>query len=206
MTKRLVVIGGVAAGMSAAAKAKRVDREMDVVVYERGPFVSYGACGMPYLIAGDIPDYRSLIARTPEQMAKQGVQVHLRHKVTAVDPDAHTVTVRDLEGERELVQRYDKLVIATGAGAIRLPIPGSDLDGVYLLRSLEDGIALRGLFAEPQERWPQQAVILGGGYVGVEMAESLRRLGLAVTMVIRSGQVMRTTLDDDVRALLEEDP
>ena len=124
MTKRLVVIGGVAAGMSAAAKAKRVDREMDVVVYERGPFVSYGACGMPYLIAGDIPDYRSLIARTPEQMAKQGVQVHLRHEVTAVDADARTVTVRDLTGEREFVQSYDQLVIATGAGAIRLPIPG----------------------------------------------------------------------------------
>jgi NADPH-dependent 2,4-dienoyl-CoA reductase/sulfur reductase-like enzyme len=205
MTKRLVVIGGVAAGMSAAAKAKRVDREMEVVVYERGPFVSYGACGMPYLIAGDIPDYRRLIVRTPEQMAKQGVQVHLRHEVTAVDPDAHTVTVRDLEGEREFIRRYDKLVIATGAEAIRLPVPGSDLDGVYSLRSLEDGIALQGLFAEPKERWPRQAVILGGGYVGVEMAESLQRLGLAVTMVIRSGQVMRTTLDDDVRALLEEE-
>jgi NADPH-dependent 2,4-dienoyl-CoA reductase/sulfur reductase-like enzyme len=205
MTRRLVVIGGVAAGMSAAAKAKRVDREMDVVVYEKSPFISYGACGMPYLIAGDVPDYRDLIARTPEQMAKQGVQVHVRHEVTAIDPDAHAVTVRDLEGEREFTRRYDELVIATGARALRPPVPGSELDGIYLLRSLEDGIALQRLFAEPGERRPRRAVILGGGYVGVEMAESLRRLGLAVTMLVRSGQVMRKTLDDDVRALLEEE-
>jgi NADPH-dependent 2,4-dienoyl-CoA reductase/sulfur reductase-like enzyme len=205
MTRRLVVIGGVAAGMSAAAKAKRVDREMDVVVYEKSPFVSYGACGMPYLIAGDVPDYRDLIARTPEQMAKQGVQVHVRHEVIAIDSGAHAVTVRDLEGEREFTRRYDKLVIATGARAIRPPVPGSGLDGIYVLRSLEDGIALQRLFARPEERRPRRAVILGGGYVGVEMAESLRRLGLAVTMLVRSGQVMRKTLDDDVRALLEEE-
>ncbi|HET91210.1 MAG TPA: NADH oxidase [Chloroflexi bacterium] len=202
MTKRVVVIGGVAAGMSAAAKAKRVDPALEVVVYERGPYISYGACGMPYFIAGDVPDYQDLIARTPEQMAEQGVKVHLHHKVVGIAPDAHTVTVRDGEREQEFVQEYDRLVIATGARALELPLPGADLPGLFVLRSLVDGIAVKQ-FLDQQS--PQQAVVIGGGYVGVEMAETFRRLGLAVTMVIRSGQVMRQQLDHDVRALVEDE-
>jgi len=206
MGKRLVVIGGVAAGMSAAAKAKRVNREMEVVVYEKSPYISYAACGMPYFIAGDVADYRSLIVRTPERMAKQGVQVHVRHEVTAIDPDARTVAVHDLEGGREFTQSYDRLVIATGARPVRPPLPGLDLEGVFVLRSLEEGRAIRRFLVEDREHRehrPRRAIVLGGGYVGVEMAESFRRLGLEVRMVIRSGKVMRTTLDDDVRELLE---
>ncbi len=201
MTKRVVVIGGVAAGMSAAAKAKRENPKLEVVVYERGPYISYGACGMPYFIAGDIADYRDLIARTPEQMGEQGVEVHLHHEVVSIHPDAHTVTVRDREREREFEQRYDKLVIATGARATAPPLPGADLPGIFALRSLVDGIAVKQ-FLERQA--PKQAVVVGGGYVGVEMAETFRRLGLAVRMAIRSGQVMREQLDDDIRSLVEE--
>ena len=206
MSKRLVVIGGVAAGMSAAAKAKRVDRELEVVVYERGPFISYAACGMPYYIAGDVPDYQELIVRTPAQMAKQGVEVHVRHEVTAIDVTAHTVTVRDRteQGEdgRTFTQDWDKLVIATGARAAQPSMPGVDLPGVFALRALSQGMALRRFL---DERQPRQAIVVGGGYIGVEMAETFRRLGLDVKMLIRSGQVMRTTLDDDVRALVEEE-
>ena len=205
MTKRLVVIGGVAAGMSAAAKAKRVNREMEAVVYEKGPYISYAACGMPYFIAGDVADYRSLLARTPEQMAKQGVEVHVRHEVTAIDPDARTVTVRDLEGGREFTPGYDRLVIATGARPVRLSMPGVDLKGVFVLRSLEEGRALQRFLFEDKEHGPRRAVVLGGGYVGVEMVETFRRLGLDVKMVIRSGKVMRAALDDDVRAVVEEE-
>jgi len=202
MGKRLIVIGGVAAGMSAAAKAKRVSRDMEVVVYEKSAYISYAACGMPYLVAGDIPDYRDLLARTPEQMAKQGVEVHVRHEVIAIDPETHTVTVRDLEKGREFAHRYDKLVIATGAGAVRPVVPGLDLEGVFLLRSMEDGLALQRFISEHA---PQRAVILGGGYVGVEMAETFRRLGLDVNMVIRSGEVMREALDEDVRMLVADE-
>jgi len=206
MSKRLVVIGGVAAGMSAAAKAKRVDREREVVVYERGPFISYAACGMPYYIAGDVPDYQELIVRTPAQMAKQGVEVHVRHEVTAIDVAAHTVTVRDRTEQggdgRTFTQDWDKLVIATGARAAQPSMPGVDLPGVFALRALSQGMALRRFL---DERQPRQAIVVGGGYIGVEMAETFRRLGLDVKMLIRSGQVMRTTLDDDVRALVEEE-
>ncbi len=202
MVERLVVIGGVAGGMSAAAKAKRVNREMEVVVYERGPYVSYAACGMPYFIAGDVTDYRSLIARTPEQMAKQGVEVHVRHEVMAVDPEAQTVTVRDLEREREFTQRYDRLVIATGAHPVLPRLPGRRLKGVFALRSLEDGLAIQRFVTE---RRPQRALVLGGGYVGVEMAETFRRLGLDVKMIVRSGKVLRATIDDDMREVVEEE-
>ena len=114
MAQRLIVIGGVAAGMSAAAKAKRTGRDLEVVVYEKGPFISYAACGMPYFLAGDIPDYRELLARTPEQMRKQGIVVCIHHQVRAIDAKTQTVTVRDLQAEREFSQSYDKLVIATG--------------------------------------------------------------------------------------------
>jgi NADPH-dependent 2,4-dienoyl-CoA reductase/sulfur reductase-like enzyme len=188
--------------MSAAAKAKRIDTELEAVVYEKSPYISYAACGMPYYIAGDIPDHRSLFARTPEQMAKQGVQVRLRHEVTSLDPQAQVVRVRSLDDDREFEERYDSLVIATGARPIQPNLPGTDLENVFLLRSFTEGLGLRRFV---EESHPRQAVIIGGGYVGVEMAETFRRLGLQVKMVIRSGKVMRATLDDDVRALLEDE-
>ncbi len=202
MPKRLIVIGGVAAGMSAAAKARRTGRDLDVIVYEKGPYISYAACGMPYLLAGDIHDYRELIVRTPQQMSKQGVQVHVRHEVTRIDPEGRTVIVRDLQSGTEFSQDYDKLVIATGARPAWLSIPGTNLDGIFGLRSLESGLAMQRFLAD---RKPRRAVIVGGGYIAVEMAETLRRLGLGATMVIRSGQVLRATLDDDMRALVENE-
>lgn len=204
MVERLVVIGGVAAGMSAAAKASRENRGMEVVVYERGGFISYAACGMPYWLAGDVPDFRALIVRTPEQMAKQGVQVHVHHEVTAIDPGVQTVTVRDLEAGREFSQDYDRLVIATGARAALPPFadPAPGLEGVLGLRSLESGLAVRRFL---DEHTPRRAVIVGGGYIAVEMAETLHRLGLEITMLIRSGQVLRSSLDDEARAAVEKE-
>jgi NADPH-dependent 2,4-dienoyl-CoA reductase/sulfur reductase-like enzyme len=205
MSHRLIVIGGVAAGMSAAAKAVRVDREIEAVVYEKSPYISYAACGMPYLVAGDVADYRDLVVRTPEQMAKRGVEVHVHHEVVGIDPQARTVTVRDLQREREFVDRYNRLVIATGARPVEPALPGTNLKGVFVLRALDEGRALQRFLAGRAEQGLQQAIVLGGGYVGVEMAETFRRLGLEVTMVIRSGEVMRKTLDDDVRELVEEE-
>ncbi len=201
MTQRLIIIGGVAAGMSAAARARRTDRSLEVEVYEKSPHVSFAACGMPYMIAGDIPDHQDLVARTPEQMAAQGVQVHLQHEAIAFDPAAHTVTIRDPDGN-EFTRTYSRLVIATGASPIRPDIPGSDLEGVFALRPLASGLAVRQFV---EDRKPQKAMVIGGGYVGVEMAETLRRLGLQVKMLIRSGKVLRASLDDDMRRLVEDE-
>jgi NADPH-dependent 2,4-dienoyl-CoA reductase/sulfur reductase-like enzyme len=199
MSQRLIVIGGVAAGMSAAAKAKRANRDLEVVVYEKGSFISYAACGMPYLLAGDIVAHQALIQRTPEQMAGQGVLVHLRHEAMAVDPQAGTVTIRDLDGGRSFVQIYDRLVIGTGARPSWPSLPGSQLDGIFGLRSLQSGLVVRRFLAEHK---PSKAVVIGGGYIGVEMAETLHRLGLEVTLIIRSGKVLSATLDDDMRKLV----
>jgi NADPH-dependent 2,4-dienoyl-CoA reductase/sulfur reductase-like enzyme len=201
MTNRLIVIGGVAAGMSAAARARRTDRNLEVVVYEKSPYISFAACGMPYMIAGDVPNHRDLIARTPEQMAAQGVKVNLHHEAVALDPVAHSVTIRD-PGNGEFTQTYSKLVIATGASPIRPTVPGSELEGVFALRPLQSGLTIREFI---KDRSPHRAIVVGGGYVGVEMAETLRRLGLEVKMLIRSGKVLRTALDDDMRNLVEEE-
>ncbi len=196
MGQRLIVIGGVAAGMSAAAKARRTQRDVEVMVFEKGSFISYAACGMPYYLAGDITDHRELIVRTPEQMIAQGVDVHIRHEVTAVDVQERTVTVQDHDRGRELQLGYDKLVIATGARAECPPLDGCGLDGVYGLRSLESGLAVHRFLTEHK---PNTAVIVGGGYIGIEMAETFRRLGIETTMLIRSGEVLRTTIDEDMR-------
>ena len=202
MHKRLVVVGGVAAGMSAAAKAKRVNRELDVVVFEKGAYISFAACGMPYLLAGDIAEHRELIMRTPPQMAEQGVDVRIHHEVTEIAHQTRTVIVRDREQGQEFAQPYDRLVLATGARPVHPEVPGSDLEGVFALRGLDSGLAMQSHLSQ---RRPKQAVVVGGGYIGVEMAEALRRRGLEVTMVIRSGKVLRTMLDDDTRELVHRE-
>jgi CoA-dependent NAD(P)H sulfur oxidoreductase len=199
MADRLVVIGGVAAGMSAAAKAKRSRRDLEVVVYEKGGYISYAACGLPYFLAGDVPRIEGLIVRTPEQMIKQGIDVKIHHEVTSIDPQRRSVQVRDLRGERTFEQSYDHLVIATGAQPACPPLPGCDLGGIFGLRSLESGLAIQQHLRETK---PKRALIAGGGYIAVEMAETLRRLGLEVMLLVRSGQVLRTTLDDDMRELV----
>lgn len=200
MTRRLVVIGGVAAGMSAAAKARRVDPELEILVYEQSPHISYAACGMPYFLAGDVPDHKHLIVRTPAQMAEQGVHVHVEHEVKEIHANTRTVSVHDLPGDRVFSMPYDRLVIATGARPHTPRLPGRDLDGVFGLRSLASGLAVDEYL---KTHHPSSAVVIGGGYVGLEMAETFRRLGLDVKIVVRSGQVMRTSLDADVRRLLE---
>lgn len=188
--------------MSAAAKAKRVNPDLEVTAYEKGPYISYAACGLPYYVAGDVPNYQDLIVRTPQQMAQRGVQVHVHHEATAIDPDGRAVRVRDLGEGREFIQEYDHLVIATGARPAGGRLAGSDLEGVFPLRSIDQGRSVRRFLVE---REPQRAVIIGGGYIGVEMAETLRHRGLDVFMLIRSGKVLRTALDDDVRLIVEEE-
>lgn len=176
---KIVVIGGVAAGMSAAAKAKRTNPELDVTVFEKSCYISYGACGMPYVIGGSIESLDKLIARTPEEMAEQGVTVKVRHEVTHIDPDAKTVTVNNLEDGETLSHPYDKLVLATGAVPVRPELPGIDLEGVHVLRLVEDAAAIQ----ETIQKGAEEAVIIGGSYIGLELAEALVAAGLKVRVV-----------------------
>jgi len=192
MTERLVVIGGCAAGMSAASKARRMNPDLEIVVYERTGFVAYGECGLPYYVSGLVEDHNTLVVRTPEQFAKRGIETHLRHEVTGIDAQNRRVRVTDLESGETREEAYDKLVIATG-GRPAMPAdttgfsPG-DLSGVFVVRALEDGIAIREFV---QRERPRRAVIIGAGYIGLEMAESFCMLGLETTVVGRPPQVLK---------------
>jgi NADPH-dependent 2,4-dienoyl-CoA reductase/sulfur reductase-like enzyme len=198
---RLLVIGGGAAGMSAAAKARRTNPQMEILAFERSGFVSYGACGLPYYIKGDIADYRALVIRTPEQFAKQGITVRVRHEVTGLDTARGRVTVRDLDGGTESVFDYDVLVLAAGAVPARPPIAGLDLAGVFSLRQVEDGIAIRTWI---EQNAPKNAVVVGGGYIGLEMAEALAAHGIRVTILEMLPQVL-PNFDPPMAALAVEE-
>ena len=176
----MIVIGGVAAGMSAASKLRREDPEAEIVVYERGSFLSYGACGLPYYIGGWNEDPQKLIARTPEKFREMGIETHLRHEALRVDPREKTVTVRDLESGREFTDRYDRLMIAVGCRSAAPPVPGYDLPAVFSLRSMEDGLLLHEVARLPGVH---HVAIVGGGAIGVEMAEALVKLGKQVTLL-----------------------
>jgi len=199
MAERLIIIGGVAAGMSAAAKARRVNPDLEIVVYEKSGYISYGACGFPYFIKGDVPRLSDLIARTPEQMAGQGVVVYVGHEVVEIDPAQRTVRVMDQKNGRLLTDHWDKLIITTGANVNRPPIPGVNLPGVFTLRTVEDALAIRRWLVEKK---PKHGVIVGAGYIGLEMAEALQAHNVAVTLVEMADQVM-PGLDADMAALVQ---
>jgi NADPH-dependent 2,4-dienoyl-CoA reductase/sulfur reductase-like enzyme len=199
--KRLVVVGGVAAGMSAAARARRLDPELEIVAYERTGYVSYGSCGLPYLISGVVPDVSALIARTPEQFARQGIETHTHHEVTAIDTGQQTVKVRDLDEGSEFSVAYDQLVVATGGSPVRPPIEGLDLEGVFALRNVEDGAAINHYIAQ---RRPRRAVIIGGGYIGVEVAEAFVQRKLETTLLNRPPQVL-DSFDPDVAQKMQDE-
>jgi NADPH-dependent 2,4-dienoyl-CoA reductase/sulfur reductase-like enzyme len=193
---RLVVIGGDAAGASAAGRAKRLDPSRDVVVFEKGEVTSYAACGLPYLIGGEVGDGRNLVARTPDEHRAAGLDVRTGHDVVGIDLDARCVTVHDMAHDRTITEGFDDLVIATGASPIRPPLAGIDASGILGIRSIPDADAIDAII---DDRHPERAVVVGAGYIGVEMAEALVERGLHVTMVEQRDTPM-ATLDAEMSA------
>ncbi|MFF0595521.1 FAD-dependent oxidoreductase [Streptomyces antibioticus] len=198
--ERLVVIGGDAAGMSAASQARRLKGpgELEIVAFERGGFTSYSACGIPYWVGGAVPDRDALIARTPEEHRARGIGLRLRTEVTRIDVAGRRVHARDLDSGAESWTSYDKLVIATGARPIRPEMPGADAAGVHGVQTLGDGQELIDSLARARGR---RAVVVGAGYIGVEMAEALIDRGFEVTVVNRGSEPM-ATLDPDMGRLV----
>ena len=204
MAERMIVIGGDAAGMAAAAQARRSRGrdDLEIVAFERGHFTSYSACGIPYWISGLVPDRDQLIARDPAtHREKFGIDVRLRHEVVAIDLDRREVTAVDLASGGEVREPFDILMYATGAVPTTPDWARTDVAGVFGVQTLDDGSALRSwLDADPP---PQRAVVVGGGYIGVEMAEALVLRGLSVTLVERAEQPM-STVDPDMARLVTD--
>ena len=199
MTERVVVVGADAAGMSAASQAKRLRGDaLEVVALERGSHTSYSACGIPYWIGGDVGSVDDLVARTPEQHRANGIDLRLRSEVTALDLDRRDVEVHDRDGERTYRVGFDHLVLATGARPRRPDIPGIDAPGVFGVQTLDDGERVLDAL---QEHRPRRAVVMGGGYIGIEMAEAMVNRGLTVTVATRSAEPM-ATLDADMGRLV----
>ena len=198
---KLVVIGGDAAGMSAASKVRRTQKEREIVVFERGRHTSYAACGMPYFIAGQVPDSDRLIARKPEAFRKnQNIDVRIRHEVVRIDVEGRSVVVRDLEKDTEIRESWGELLIATGAMPVRPDLPGMEAEGVFSLSILQTGIDVYNFI---EKNKPQKAVVVGGGYIGIEMAEALLERGMEVSLVDMAPQVM-ATMDGDMASLISD--
>jgi NADPH-dependent 2,4-dienoyl-CoA reductase/sulfur reductase-like enzyme len=203
MGERLIVIGADAAGMSAASAARRGrgPDELEIVAFDRGNYTSYSACGIPYFIGNDVSDVAALIARTPEQFARDhAIDARIGHEVTAIDFDRRAVLVRDLAGDSERWEGFDQLMVATGAVPIRPPLPGVDAQGIFGVQTLDDGLALRALLERDK---PKRAVVVGAGYIGLELAEAFCAWGVAVTVVERASTPM-ATLDPDMGGMLIE--
>jgi NADPH-dependent 2,4-dienoyl-CoA reductase/sulfur reductase-like enzyme len=203
MTERLIVIGGDAAGMSAASQARRLKGpdELEIVAFERGRYTSYAACGIPYWIGGLIDEQEALVARAPEVFReKQSIDVRTGHEVVGIDTDARTVTVRDLDAGEESEHGYDQLLIATGATPVRPPVPGIDADGVFGVQTLDHG---QQVLDALEARDPRRAVVIGAGYIGIEMAEAMLLRGLEVHVVEMASRPM-STLDPELGELIAD--
>ena len=196
---KVVIVGGVAGGASAAARLRRLDEQAEIVVFERTGYVSYANCGLPYFIGGVIEEESALTLQSPEGFWNRfHIAVKTSHEVTAIHPDAHTVDVRNLLTGEEFVETYDKLILSPGAHPIRPGLPGIDSDKIFSLRTVEDTLHIHEYV---QEHGPRSAVVIGGGFIGIEAAENLRDLGLAVTLLQRPRQLMNN-MDYDMATLL----
>lgn len=199
---KVVIVGGVAGGATAAARLRRLDESAEIVVFERSGYISYANCGLPYYIGGTIADKSALTLQTPESFrARFNVDMRTRHEVEAIDAARHVVTVRNLDTDEVFEEPYDKLILSPGARPTRPALPGVGLDRLFTLRTVEDTFAMKE-FVDAEG--PRSAVVCGGGFIGLEVAENLRELGLDVTIVQRPHHLMNP-FDADMAALIHQE-
>lgn len=198
---KIIVIGAVAAGTSAAAKARRNTEEAEITIYEKDSFISYSGCGMPYFLGGEVEKAEELTPRDPAFFrGKYNVEIKTRHEVLSLDPANKSISIKNLETGEVVADNYDKLILATGARAVTPPIPGRDNPNVFTLRNINDMLRIAAFLKEKQ---PRTAAIIGTGFIGLEMCESLNRLGISVTLLEKLPQVT-PGLDADMAIHVEE--
>jgi NADPH-dependent 2,4-dienoyl-CoA reductase/sulfur reductase-like enzyme/rhodanese-related sulfurtransferase len=191
---KLLIVGGVAGGASAAARSRRLSEDAEIILFERGPDVSFANCGLPYYVGGEIAERGKLLVTTPERLrGRFKLDVRTRSSVEAVDRSAKKIRVRDLASGREYEESYDKLILAPGAAPLRPAIPGSDLPGIFTLRNLQDADRIK----ERVDRGVKHAVVVGAGFIGLEMAENFVKRGITTTVVEMDGQIL-TPLDKEM--------
>ncbi|MGA7245432.1 MAG: FAD-dependent oxidoreductase, partial [Terracidiphilus sp.] len=197
--RKIIIVGGVAGGASAAARARRVDEAAEIHIFERGPFISFANCGLPYFIGGEIQDRAKLLIMTPEKMwTRSRVRAHVNHEVLSINRSAKTIKVKGPDGAEEDVA-YDKLILSQGAKPIVPPIPGADLPNVFTLRDVPD---MDRIVAFIETRRPKSAAVVGGGFIGLEMAEAFHRRGIDVTIIEKFPHIL-PLLDDDMAKHLQ---
>lgn len=194
---KIVIIGGVAAGAKAAAKARRLLPDAEINLYTQDTHVSYSACGLPYYIEGNFEDYTTLLVRSPEEFAKSGINIHLRHKVTKIIPKTKQVLVENLDEPQTFLASYDRLIIAAGARPFIPKIKHLALTNVFTLRTIEDGVNIRKKVENSKS-----AVIIGGGYIGIELLEACVKQGLYTTLIERGPYIM-PIFDSDMSELVQ---
>jgi NADPH-dependent 2,4-dienoyl-CoA reductase/sulfur reductase-like enzyme/rhodanese-related sulfurtransferase len=195
--RRVLIVGGVAGGASCAARLRRLDESASILLFDRGPYVSFANCGLPYYVGNVIADERALLVASSRTFRERfNVEVHTESEVTSIDRSARTVAVRDVRSGATRTEAYDVLVLAPGAAPVRPPLPGVDLPGVFAVRSIPDSRRIRAWI---EERKASRAVVVGGGFIGLEMVENLVHRGLAVTVLEQLAQVM-PPLDPEMAA------
>jgi NADPH-dependent 2,4-dienoyl-CoA reductase/sulfur reductase-like enzyme len=202
MKKKIIVIGGLAAGPTAASKAKRDDPEAEVLLYEQGEYISYGVCEIPYFISDEISDPAKLIVYSPERLQKEkGVTAKTCHLVEEILPAQKEVRIRNLEDGTVFTDRYDKVILATGSSSKRINIDGEKSRNVFYIKALDAAYALKKFMVEEK---PMHAVIVGAGFIGMEMADALSRAGLEVTVIHRGEYPMSNLEIEGKKILLQE--
>jgi NADPH-dependent 2,4-dienoyl-CoA reductase/sulfur reductase-like enzyme/rhodanese-related sulfurtransferase len=186
--KRILIVGGVAGGASCAARARRLSETAEIIMFDRGPYVSFANCGLPYYVGDVIKKEEHLLVATPELFRRRfNIEVRLHSEIISIDPRSRSIEVRDLERGTTYTEKYDALVLSPGAQPIRPPLAGIDLPGIFSVRTIPDSREIRTWIEQYNAR---QAVVVGGGYIGMEMADNLHRRGLKVTLVEKQSQVM----------------
>ncbi|MEG0132588.1 MAG: CoA-disulfide reductase [Clostridium sp.] len=199
---KIIIIGGVAAGMSAAAKANRINKDAEIVVYEKTDVISWGACGLPYYV-GDFFDKPSkMIARPIEKFRETGLIVNINHEVLSINIHNKTLTVKDLENGREFQDTYDKLMIATGASSIIPPIKNVQLENVFTLKDFKDGITLKKSAIDATIK---EVVIIGAGFIGLEVVEAMKKLGKNVKLIQLDPRVLPDSFDKEITDVMEKE-